>query len=158
MRRREFVVALSALGCGRAFAAEDPPIDGVWEFIVPNRGTGEKAVYLLIKKGRGPTAKIRDLQTGEEFTGMSGTGGDSITFVRGSAAGTFSGVIRDGTLRGQQEIAGEKLHVFANRLTGVYSCSNHRPSHIAKSKEDMEKNTREKQCQGWQRARPDSLG
>jgi hypothetical protein len=161
MRRREFVIAVPFLVCAELNAAGEAPIDGVWELAVP--ALEKRSVhYFMMKKGRGPAVKIRDIQTGQEYAGVMGPGGSSINFIGAIIPGgehAFSGVIQqNGMLSGQTEVEGKKMAWTASKLTSVYYCSNHQPTHIAKSREDMERSTKEKKCEGWQRARPDSLG
>jgi hypothetical protein len=161
MHRRDFLVALPLLASLEVRANDSMPFDGVWKMDVPVKGAQKDSKYVMIKQ-TGNRLKLRDLHTGDDYTGVVHPGGIIFNMSLGGPQATgyptsFMGTITQGTLSGQTEVAGEKVPWMAARLTSVYTCSNHKPTHIAKSKDEMEKNTKDKKCEGWKRARPDSL-
>jgi hypothetical protein len=167
MRRRQFIVGLPVLACSSSFAQDEQRINGVYELRVPYKGQGpDNGLKILMMRQVGGELKVRDLETGQEYRGN--VSGNNVTFplFLGSMISTpsigatirpysFIGALTKTGLTGEVEAGGSKVEWHATRLTNVWLCSNHRPIHIAKSREEMVTYTKKNKCEGWRKARPE---
>lgn len=168
MKRRQFIVGLPLLVCSTVFAQEGQRINGVYELHVPYKVQGVDSLKILMMRQVGGELKVRDLATGQEYRGI--IKGNNLTFplfLGGPSTPTipamttpysFIGAKTLAGLTGQVEAGGSKFEWYASRLTNVWLCSNHRPTHIAKSQDEMLTYAEKNKCEGWHRARPEAPG
>ena len=163
MRRREFIITVAFLVSENLFAQEKEKVTGIWELDVDSkRHSGSSRIVAMKQVGK--SVKVRDLETGKDYTGIVTDRGIKFPLtVKGGASealikGSFDGTIKQGVMKGQTELDGSTYEWVAVRLTSVWLCANHNPKHTAKSKEDMVNLTQQSKCEGWHRARPDDLG
>jgi hypothetical protein len=145
------------------FGAQDPEaLSGLWEFQVARPGDSPVAVTHGRISWTGSEFVVTDLQRGTESVArlaegrllrlpLSASFGPSsqnytsfVAELRPAAAGFDAPV-----LTAEASVAGDRFAFSMVRLPAIWACDHQDPTHTARTTQEMEELTKDKQCKGW---------
>lgn len=161
MQRRDFVLVVPMLVATGALARDEAKLDGVFELVLSPKDQITKGKKYVIFRQDGGHLRVKDIETGELYLGnvrgkefafpmVAYSENPPMYFEQAKYVGAWNELGIAGTVRTK---GGEEFQWVASRLTSVWQCSNHHPYHVARSREEIVKFTKERHCEGWRRPR-----